>query len=150
MAITPHNRLAGSYNWTLSTPFRKSNTTNWITFCVGDVPSDETLANLTALTNAVIVDNKAGMLASNAGAGFVYSSATTTPPTFYLNTLPTVKTFTVTKAGTLSYAVVNAGGAFIVVSVGLLNSGAVIQVDRLNVNVGDVVTLQHINFKMWS
>lgn len=150
MALIPCNRFAGSYNFTFTQPFKTANTTNWLTFCVGPVPSDQQLSDLTSVNNTIITNATVGTIASNAGSSWMYNSATTTPPLYYANVLPTTKTFTSTGTGTLTHAVVNSGGFFIVVDVGVLNSGAVIQVDTTAVDVGTVVTLQQIQFKMWS
>lgn len=150
MALTPCARIAAAYNWSLTIPFKTANTTSWMTFCVGPVPNQATLLDVAAITDTVIVNAKTGLIASNAGATWAYSSYVTPAPTYYAVSMPTVKTFTATQAGTITHACVNAGGFFIIVDVGMINSGAVIQLDKTVVNPGDVCSLQVIQYKMWS
>lgn len=149
MALIANNRFNAAYNWSLTRPFRIANAANWLTFCVGPVPAEADILNLTAITNTLITNAKTGTIVSNAGSSFAYTSATTVPTMYYSSALPTVKTFTATQAGTITHAVVNADGMFVVVDVGLLNSGSVVQVDTVDVSVGTVVTLQAIQFKVW-
>lgn len=147
--LIPNARVAASFNWSLSQTFNKANTTDWLTFCVGPKPDDTTIENIVDLTDAIIVDNTCGLLASNAGATWGYSSTTVVPPIFYNTALPTVKTFNATKSGTITHAVVNASGFFIIVDVGVTNSGAVIQLDTVDVEIGTPVTLTSIQYKVW-
>lgn len=148
MTIRMSKRVAASFNRTLTLPFRTANTSNWLQFYIGPVPDNATLANLTTLSS--LSASKTGDLVSNAGAVFGYSSTSAENPLYYAATLPTSKTFSATQTGTITHAAVTGDGWFIIVSVSALNGGGVIQVnDPVIATIGQSVTLQAIQFKVW-
>lgn len=147
--LIPSKRTIASFNWTLTLPFKTANTTNWITFCSGGFPDESTADSILSLNDPAIVNNKVATLTSNAGTQWDYSTYTDTPPVYYCKSLPTVRTFQATSSGTITHAAVFSNNFFILVDVGLLNSGAVIQLDKINVNSGDAIELLAIQYKIW-
>jgi hypothetical protein len=150
-----NNQMAASIYRNGILPFVGTNTTDFITFCKSPVLTDAQVKALVATTDALIVNAKVGTIASYSGLVMAPVDAAAVPPVFSSTSLPTIKTFTVSNAAAavITHAIVKStvGNTtqFCVVDVGLLNSGAVIQVDKTTVTTGDVVTLLAINMKFW-
>lgn len=155
--LIPNRNMSSAIVVAALTPFIGTNTVDFMTFCKGPALTDAQVAGLTAVSNALIQNAKVGVIANSAGLAMGASSNTAVPPVLLASTLPATKTFTVSGVGstpvTITHAVVKStyGGTtqFCVVDVGLLNSGAVVQVDNTSVVDGSVVTLQSIQFKIW-
>ena len=120
-----------------------------IYLCVGTTPTDAQIDAMTAVTDALIVNNKAvtygGYPLTN-----IKLKDTSIPALNYLNILPSPNTVNSVKAGTISWGVLygNDSRKVCIVDVGLANSGAVIQVDTTTVIVGTPVTLLGIAYKL--
>lgn len=147
--LYPSKRVAASMHFTLTRPFRTATTTNWITFYAGTRPTNEQLSAISTLDDQLLLDNKVGVLESNAGATWSWSSTTDENPLHFLNAFPTVKTFTSTGTGTITYAAVRCATFFIIVDVSGLNGGGIIQLDDTQAEPEKVITLQAIQHKIW-
>jgi hypothetical protein len=150
-----NNQLAASLLRNATLPLIGANAVDFITFCKGPFLTDAQVKTLVATTDALIVNAKVGVLANASGLVISLISPTTTPPVFYASALPTVKTVTISNAAaeTITHAIVKSTFSgttqFCVVDVGLLNSGAVIQLDKTTVTTADVITLLAFNIKAW-
>lgn len=118
----------------------------WITFCVGTPPTDVQVMGWTNGSDSYVTSATTGSLVAT-GAVLTTTNTSTVLPITITTYQQTNRTFTATKAGTISWAVVS-GYDYAVLDVGLPNSGAAIQVDTVNVSVGTTVTMQTLSFRV--
>jgi hypothetical protein len=119
---------------------------NWWMF-VGDMPDPTVIAALTTWNSPSINGNLACYFNNN---GFTNAlvDTTTFPPRWKKTALPTTKTATSAKDGTITWALVAqlSYPAYAAVPVTNTGGGGVIEVDNVSVAVGSVVTLTGWNF----
>ena len=120
---------------------------NSLILCVGDMPTDAQVDALTAVSNTFITSATAVTLGSISLANMLPKDSTSFPLLMTNKINPTIYKANSTKAGTLGWAVINTGAWFSIVDVGLPNSGAVVQVDVVNVAVNTPVTFLSLSYK---
>ena len=127
---------------------RHTPTSTWLTLCTGTAPTDTDVDALTA-TSAIITSSSA-VVFNGSGVVSAINSTSTSTPLWFIQQLPTSTTATSTKVGTLTWGVISDSQYGVtVVDVGLPNSGAVVQVDKMSVTTGTVVSLLSISYSIW-
>lgn len=119
--------------------------------CIGTVPDDASIQGM--LASSTLISSASIGTVSFAGAAYALSDATAALPAWVMTTMPTTKTVTSSKAGTIGWAAISGTDGtnpyLYIVSVSLANQGGVIQLDKTTVAVNDVVTLLGFSYSVW-
>lgn len=127
-----------------------------LTLCVGTMPTDAQAKTLSSSLDATLITPYITVTYTSIlgtwGANRTVVKDATLPALFYADFGPVSaanRSKAATKAGVISWAVAsNDQGGFVILDVGLPNSGAIVQVDTVNVSVGTIVTLLSLSCKL--
>lgn len=123
-----------------------------IVLCSGTIPDDatwNTVGTTTITTSGSFIYNQTIATITLTESGFSLLDTVATPPLWYLNS-NTAYTVSAAKAGTIGWAVVYYPSVYILaMDVSLPNQGGVIQLDKTNVSVGDLITIMGLTVSIW-
>lgn len=150
--VNPNLAAAMSYHLAWMRFGGQLNANSKIYFCIGAYPSSAVIDAITGATSTTITNNLAATI-NGSGITLDVVSETAVPPVWTWKTLPSGKTFTSGKTGTIGWALLDLGTATsnaIVVDVGLPGSGACIILDVVDVVANTTqATIQSMSFKLW-